>query len=242
MLKVLFENKNVIVCAKPHGVLSQSGADESGKDEENMLSEVSSYIGREAGLLHRLDRPTGGIMVFSKNKNIEGRLSAAISDKSMCIKEYLAVVSGKPDEKSGEMRDLLFKDARAGKSFVVSSPRKGAKEAVLSYEVLGSAKGEQGELSLVRIRLGTGRTHQIRVQFSSRGMPIVGDGKYGSREKIRGETENGVSPKDLIALYAVRLSLDLKEAKFDISYFPDGKLYPFSLFSDILTDYVGEKG
>lgn len=242
MLKILFENKNVIVCAKPHGVLSQRGAGGNGKDEDDMLSAVSSYIGREAGLLHRLDRPTGGIMVFSKNKNIEGRLSAAISDKSICTKEYLAVVSGKPEENCGEMRDLLFKDAAAGKSFVVSSPRKGSKEAFLYYEVLGTFEGEQGELSLVRIRLGTGRTHQIRVQFSSRGMPIVGDGKYGSREKIRGEMENGASPKDAIALYAVRLSLGLKEAKFDISYFPDDKIYPFSLFSDILADYIDKKG
>ena len=181
MLKILFENKNVIVCAKPHGVLSQRGAGGNGKDEDDMLSAVSSYIGREAGLLHRLDRPTGGIMVFSKNKNIEGRLSAAISDKSICTKEYLAVVSGKSEENCGEMRDLLFKDAAAGKSFVVSSPRKGAKEAVLYYETLGTFEGEQGELSLVRIRLGTGRTHQIRVQFSSRKTPLYGDGKYGSK-------------------------------------------------------------
>ena len=70
----------------------------------------------------------------------------------------------------------------------------------------------------------------------------MGDGKYGSREKIRGEMENGASPKDAIALYAVRLSLDLKEAKFDISYFPDDKIYPFSLFSDIFADYIDKKG
>ncbi len=239
-MKILFENKNVIVCVKPHGVLSQSGAD--GAVGEDMLSAVSSYIGKDAGLLHRLDRPTGGIMVFSKNKSTEGRLSSAISDKSICIKEYLAVVSGKPIEDNGEMRDFLFKDARAGKSFVVSAPRKGAKEALLSYELLGSAKGEQGALSLVRIRLGTGRTHQIRAQFSSRGMPIAGDGKYGSRERMRGEMKDGISPKDAIALYAFRLSLDLKEAKFDVFDLPDTDIYPFSLFSELFRKKIVEKG
>lgn len=240
MLKILYENKNVVVVLKPHGVLSQSGANE--KNEVNMLDEVSSYIGEKAGLLHRLDRPTGGIMVFSKNKSTEGRLGAAISDKSVCIKEYLAVVSGRPDEDEGEMRDLLFKDTRAGKSFVVFTPRKGAKEALLSYKVLGSAIGEQGELSLLRIKLGTGRTHQIRAQFSSRHMPVVGDGKYGSRERIRGDLENGISPKDAIALYAFRLALDTKEAKFDVSHLPNEKIYPFSLFSSILTGDFVEKG
>ena len=237
MLKILYENKNVVVAVKPHGVLSQSGAD--GKDEETMLSAVSAYLGAEAGLLHRLDRPTGGIMVFSKNKSAEGRLSAAVSDKSICTKEYFAVVSGRPDKDEGEMRDLLFKDSRAGKSFVVASPRKGAKEALLSYKVLGCAMGEQDELSLVRVKLGTGRTHQIRAQFSSRQMPIAGDGKYGSRERIRGEFENGISPKDAIALYAFRLALDTADAKFDVFNLPCEKIYPFSLFSSLLNDFFG---
>lgn len=240
MLNILYENKNVIAVVKPHGVLSQIGV--GGKDEENMLEAVCSYIGGEAGLLHRLDRPTGGIMVFSKNKNSEGRLSAALSDKEICTKEYLAVVSGRPDADEGEMRDLLFKDARAGKSFVVSSPRKGAKEALLYYKVLGSAMGEQGELSLVKIRLGTGRTHQIRAQFSSRQMPVVGDGKYGSRERVRGDFENGISPKDAIALFAFRLSLDTSDAKFDVLRLPDEKIYPFSLFSSLLNEIFGDKG
>ncbi len=236
MLKVLFENNNVIVCVKPAGVLSQSAAD--GREDTDMLGLVSDYIGTQAGLLHRLDRPTGGIMVFSKNKSTEGVLSAAISDKEKCIKEYFAVVSGEPESAEGELRDYLFKDQRQGKSFAVLSPRKGAKEACLTYKLLGTADGEHGKISLVKIRLGTGRTHQIRVQFSFRTMPVVGDGKYGSRERMRGETSDfGVSPKDMIALHAYRLSLDAgKTAKFDICSFPDKKLYPFSVFDNILTD------
>ncbi|MBQ8208484.1 MAG: RNA pseudouridine synthase [Clostridia bacterium] len=236
MLKVLFENNNVIVCVKPAGVLSQSAAD--GKDEPDMLGLVSEHIGTQAGLLHRLDRPTGGIMAFSKSPKATGVLSAAISDKEKCIKEYFAVVSGEPDSPESELRDYLFKDLRQGKSFAVFSPRKGAKEACLTYKLLGTAEGEHGKLSLVKIRLGTGRTHQIRVQFSSRGMPVIGDGKYGSRERMIGEMSDfGVSPKDMIALHAYRLSLDAgKTAKFDVCAFPDKKLYPFSLFDNILTE------
>ena len=234
MLKILFENKNAIVCVKPAGVLSQSAAD--GKDEINMLRILSEHIGAEPQLIHRLDRCTGGIMLFSKNPKASGKLSDAVADKDRCIKEYLAVVSGEPESPQGELRDYLFKDARAGKSFAVSTPRKGAKEAHLTYKLLGTAIGEQGKLSLIRIRLGTGRTHQIRVQFSSRGMPVAGDGKYGSRERIRGTSNAfGVSPKDMIALHAFRLSLNCEGlAKFDVRDLPDKSYYPFSLFSHIL--------
>lgn len=232
MLKILYENKNAIVCVKPHGVLSQSGA--AGDEGQDMLNILSGQLGCQVGLLHRLDRPTGGIMVFSKNKKNEGALSAAIADKNSSVKEYLAVVSGIPESRVGEMRDFLFKDARAGKSFVISSPRKGAKEAVLSYELLESTEGEEGPLSLVKIRLGTGRTHQIRAQFSHRKMPVAGDGKYGSRERIRCQKETAVSPKDMIALFAYHLSVDCGAAKFDVLELPDKDIYPFSLFADAM--------
>lgn len=241
MLRILFENKNAIAVIKGAGILSQSGTD--GRDEVNMLSLVSEHIGSQAGLIHRLDRPTSGIMVFSKNKSTEATLFAAVSNKEKCIKEYFAVVSGVPEKDEGELRDHLFKDAKAGKSFAVSTPRKGAKEAYLTYTLLGTAEGEQGTLSLLKIRLGTGRTHQIRAQFSSRGMPVAGDGKYGSRERIRGEISDiGVSPKDMIALHACRLSLDAgKVAKFDVCSFPDENYYPFSLFSGIFDSLKDKK-
>lgn len=236
MIKVLFENKNAIVCVKSPGVLSQNAAD--GNNEPNMLDLVSEHIGSMADLVHRLDRCTGGVMLFSKNKKATGVLSSSISDKDKCVKEYLAVVSGEPECDEGELKDYLFKDSRAGKSFVVSGSRRGAKDACLKYKVLGKAMGERGVLSLVKIRLGTGRTHQIRVQFSSRGMPVVGDGKYGSRERVRGDSnEFGVSPKDMIALFAFHLSLRCDGiADFNVSAFPEENLYPFSLFFDILKD------
>ncbi|MBE6538459.1 MAG: RluA family pseudouridine synthase [Ruminococcaceae bacterium] len=240
MLKILFENKDLIVCLKPAGVLSQGSA-VGGEDEVNMLSLVSRYIGREAGLIHRLDRGTAGVMVFSKRPEVTGVLSSTVSDKEKCVKEYLAVVSGEPEEREGEMADYLFKDAKSGKSFVVDSVRKGAKRAELSYKVIDVREGEKGKLSLVLVRLFTGRTHQIRVQFSSRGMPIAGDGKYGSRERVRGEIDGefGVSPKDTFALFAHRMSLDAgKNMRFDVSALPDVNLYPFSLFADVLTDNI----
>ena len=240
-LDVLYENGLVIVCEKPAGILSQSGA--GGKDSVNMLALAEKYLvergqGETPYLIHRLDAGTGGIMALAKSARSAAVLSEAISDKEKCIKEYLAVVSGALPESEGEMTDYLYKDARAGKSFAVSSPRMGAKKAELSFKVLGVAEGEHGPLSLVRIRLYTGRTPQIRVQFSARGWPIVGDGKYGSRERLRGKVPEGTpSPKDMLALHAFHLALDAgKTAKFDIISTPSAALYPFSLFEAIIVD------
>lgn len=240
MMKILYEDKNVIVVLKPAGVLSQPSPTQNASGETDMLSLVSEHLGdkpSEISLIHRLDRGTAGIMLFSKQKATAGKLSEAISDKDKCIKEYLAVVSGIPSETEGEMCDYLFKDARSGKSFALSGERKGAKYARLSYNVIGTAEGEKGTLSLVRIRLFTGRTHQIRVQFSSRGMPIVGDGKYGSRERVRGVDTEGTfaSPKEAFALFAYHLSVkDAKTVSFDITEVPNSDIYPFSLFREQL--------
>ncbi len=235
MLDILFENENAVAAVKPGGVLSQGAADSRG--DTDMLTLVSEYIKKPAYLINRLDRCTGGIILFAKSSEAAGKLTAFASDKDKCIKEYLAVVSGSPEDNEGELRDFLYKDARALKSFVVGKERKGAKEAVLTYRLIATAKGEKGTLSLIRIRLKTGRTHQIRVQFSSRGMPLAGDGKYGSRERLRYSdgTPHPISPKELIALHAFHMSLDAKDtARFDIFSLPPKELYPFSLFeSDI---------
>ena len=218
-MNILYENKNVLVCVKPVGLLSEGG------DGESVVSLVSEYLSSKgkdyASPLHRLDRNVGGVMAFAADKKAAGQLSAALADKEQCIKEYLAVVSGVPEKAEGIFEDFLFKDSAAGKVFVVKSERRGARRASLSYRVLGNAEGKKGMLSLVLIRLQTGRTHQIRVQFSSRGMPVVGDGKYGSREKCSGG----------IALFSHRLALNLPGiASFDVSALPDGSSYPFSLF------------
>src|SRR5690606_232489 len=143
------------------------------------------------GLVHRLDRPVGGVMVFAKTSKAASRLSNTIRKNEM-EKTYLAVVRGVP-EKSGTLKDFLWKDRDKNKTEVVSANKKGAKEAVLTYEVIGTID----DLSLVKINLITGRSHQIRVQFASRGYPLYGDQKYGSDVN---------KPGQQIALWAYKLT------------------------------------
>ena len=182
-MKILYEDKYLLVCEKPVGVESQ--ASRNGK--ENMLGLLSrrmqergedSYV----GLVHRLDTATGGAMIYSKRENMTGKLSALVQSDDY-KKTYLAVVHGVPTETQGEMRDLLYHDKQKNKSFVVAKSRTGVKEALASFRLIESVTREDGEaMSLVEVELITGRTHQIRVQLASRKMPIVGDGKYGSRD------------------------------------------------------------
>jgi len=170
MISVIYEDKSIIVCVKPAGVLSQP----SPNSGESMLSLLSAQCGGEVFPVHRLDRETGGLMVFARTQSAAAKLSAAIAEKKF-EKEYLCIVEGHPVERVGTLTDLLFKDSARGKSFVVQRMRKGVKEAVLDYEVVAT----KDTLSLLRVRLHTGRTHQIRVQFSSRKLPLAGDRKYG---------------------------------------------------------------
>ncbi len=184
-MEILFEDREVVVAVKPRGVLSEHHA-----SEENM----PALLGGSVYPVHRLDRTVGGVMVYAKTRGAAAALSAAVQANKL-KKGYTAIVSGVPDPTEGELRDLLFKDSAANKSFVVKTPRKGAKEAVLRYRVQDTVPYLDGVLSRVQIELETGRSHQIRVQLSSRGWPLVGDGKYGSRHKAK-----------CIALYATSLS------------------------------------
>ena len=151
---------------KPAGLLSGSAPG----DKRSMVGMLEETLGCPVFPVHRPDKETAGLMVFATDRAEAARLSALIAGRSGFSKEYLCVVEGLPDPPAGEMRDLLFFDRRQNRSYVVESKRKGVKEAVLSYEVLRSA-----------VRLFTGRTHQIRVQFASRGMPLAGDRRYGSK-------------------------------------------------------------
>ena len=137
---------------------------------------LSEALGGDIYCVHRLDRAVGGVMVYARTAAAAAALSRQIAARQF-HKEYLAVVQGRPEEDSAILRDLLFWDRTKNKSFVVNRQRGGVKDAELEYSLLEALP----ELSLLRVILHTGRTHQIRVQFSSRAMPLVGDAKYGSR-------------------------------------------------------------
>lgn len=166
-MELLYSDKDLAVCIKPVGL-----------DSEKQLPEtLAQVLGGQVYPLHRLDQNVGGVMVFARTKPAAAALSRAIQEGQM-IKEYVALVHGTPPEK-GDWEDLLFKDSRRNKVFVVTRPRTGVKAARLEF-----TRRTAGECSLVRIRLHTGRSHQIRVQFSSRGFPLAGDHKYGARDDI----------------------------------------------------------
>lgn len=176
MPEILYIDKSIVVAIKPRGVLSE------GSDPKGMPSLLEKTVGGPVLTVHRLDRETAGVMVFAREGRIAGILSEGMQ-AGRFLKEYAAVVHGVPSPREGELRDLLFRDASRGKSYIVDRMRHGVREAVLRYRTLASV-GEGGDaLSLLAVTLGTGRTHQIRVQFSGRGMPLYGDGRYGGRER-----------------------------------------------------------
>jgi len=168
-MDIIYRDKWISLCVKPVGVISEEGG---------MPELLKAETGIEYYCVHRLDRAVGGLMVYAADKKAASKLSAIIAERKMG-KEYLAVIHGCLPDNKGIMHDLLFKDSAKNKSYVVKRMRKGVKEAELEYEVIQKTDG----LSLVKIRLNTGRSHQIRVQFSSRGFPLLGDVKYGSTEK-----------------------------------------------------------
>lgn len=167
-MKIIFEDKNIVVLEKPIGLDS----------EREVPKELKEQLGGEFFCVHRLDKNVGGVMVYARNKKSAAKFSRLIAENKM-IKEYVAKVHGEL-ENSGVFEDFLFKDSRKNKVFVVKRERKGVKYAKLEYDVLK----QFDDTSLVHIRLYTGRSHQIRVQFASRGFPLVGDHKYGSRDKL----------------------------------------------------------
>lgn len=171
MIDILYEDASLVVCVKPVGVNSQNDK------AEDMVKLLKKQLESDVFPVHRLDTAVGGVMVFTKNAKTAAMLSKQIADGTF-KKKYLTVITGIPEEKSAVLKDLLFKDSSRNKTFVVKRERKGVKRASLEYDVIASASG----FSLVKVLLHTGRTHQIRVQFASRKMPIVGDGKYGSKD------------------------------------------------------------
>ena len=165
LLEILYSDANIAVCIKPVGLDS----------EQEVPDALIQQLGGQIFPIHRLDKNVGGVMVYARTKPAAASLSKAAQDGTM-VKEYVAMVHGTPPEQ-GDWEDLLWKDSRKNKVFVVKRVRGGVKKARLEFTRLS-----QGETSLVRIRLHTGRSHQIRVQFASRGYPLVGDHKYGARD------------------------------------------------------------
>lgn len=168
-MEILYQNANILVCIKPTRVLS---TDEPG-GLPGLVREALGDPKADVRTVHRLDRVVSGVMVLARSANAASELSRQIREDQF-RKEYLAVIHGRPENPEGTLRDLLARDKARRMTFVAEAPGKGVQEAALSYRVLEYANG----MSLVRVRLHTGRTHQIRVQFSSRGMPLVGERKY----------------------------------------------------------------
>ncbi len=176
-MEIINETENYIVICKAHG-------EDSEKDIPEMLAEQYHKEPSDFYCVHRLDKTAAGLLVFGRHKAAAAELTAQIQSNKL-EKTYLAIVSGTPDSKSGTYTDLLYKDKMKQKMFPVKRMRKGVKEASLEYTVLETGNLDEDNVSLVSIRLHTGRFHQIRCQFASRKMPLVGDGKYGSRIKSK---------------------------------------------------------
>lgn len=220
-IKIIYEDNHLIVVEKPVNILSQ--ADDTG--DPDMLTLLKQDIKHRCnkpgevylGLVHRLDRPVGGAMVFAKTSKAASRLSDQIRRKDF-RKTYLAVVNGIPAVASGRLEHFLIKDSSTNTVKAVNKPVDGAKDAVLEYETLESSQG----LSLVKVNLHTGRPHQIRVQFSTIGNPLYGDQKYG---------QNVNKPGQQIALWSAQIILNHPTLKSEMVFScPPPDIYPWSLF------------
>ena len=222
-MNILFEDKYMLAAVKPQGMPSQ--ADKTG--DHDLLSQLQGYAGQELGLLHRLDRPVGGVILFAKDKKAEAILAKDLQEHKL-NKRYLTVLCGKLPAEQGTLEDYLLKNARTNLSEVVSKDRKGAKKAVLHYTRIAEKETDIGWLTLAEIKLETGRHHQIRVQTSHAGFPIWGDKKYHKNFPKRGKTE--------IALWSYKLEgvHPKTNESFVITAKPEKE--PFSLFADELRD------
>ncbi len=215
---IIHNEQNYIICKKPVGVSSQKT---NGKcDMPTIISQEINVSLDSIYPIHRLDNAVGGTMVYALTKQSAASLSKIVSEGNM-QKTYLAIIHGKPEAEKGVLEDLLFKDSSKNKSYVVKRLRKGVKEASLEYELIDTVCYECKQMSLVKILLHTGRTHQIRVQFSHRKMPLVGDRRYGSGKD-----------NCPVALWSHKISFDspFDNTKRQYSSLPDAMQFPWNLF------------
>lgn len=218
-MDILYQDSQVVVCVKPERVLS---TDEPGGVPELVRRELGDP-NADVRTVHRLDRVVGGVMVLARSAPAASELSRQVREDEL-EKEYLAVVHGSVPESRGTLTDLLYRDKARKMTFVAREPGKGVQEAILHYRV----EDERDGLSLIRIRLQTGRTHQIRVQFSSRGLPLVGERKYAVPEEDCG-----------LALWSCRIGFrhpGTGEA-LHFSRLPDSR-WPWNLFPQLRKEDV----
>ena len=201
-IKILYQDKDIAVCVKPPEAVSQS---------PGMPEKLSELLGGEFFCVHRLDKGVGGVMVYARNAVAAAKLSQMTAERKL-EKQYMALVPDVLGCDEGVMEDLLFRDREKNKSFVVKRMRQGVKDAKLEYWRIAAVDG----IALLRIKLHTGRSHQIRCQLSSRGAPILGDSKYGSAAKCGG-----------IALWSCSLGFQHPTSgkRMEFSYAPVGELW-----------------
>jgi len=217
-VNVIYEDNHLLVVEKPYGVLSQSDA----TGDDDMLSLCKDYIKHKynkpgdvyLGLVHRLDRPTGGVMVFARTSKAAARLTKQIQSGQF-EKSYLAVLTSRPEKDGGRLVHYLLKDENERMAKVVEPGYDGSKKAELEYEVVEEKDG----LTLVNVKLLTGRFHQIRVQFNEIGCSVYGDMKYGKCDI-----------KEKLALFAYKVCLEHPTRKERMCFEAKPKSYPFSLF------------
>ena len=216
-IKVFYEDENIIVVLKEPGIPSQP--DKTGdKDIMTMLIEDKKL--KNIGIINRLDRPVGGIMIFSKNKKYNTILSDFIRQNKI-VKTYLAVVYGRTPQRAN-LENFLLKNSRLNISNVVNYNTSGAKKAILNYQTVDVKDDcELGEISLLKVNLITGRHHQIRVQLSNSGFPIVGDMKYSNIKNVK---------KVNISLFSAGLSFKLYDNIDKFDFFEIPNYYPFNIF------------
>jgi len=226
-LKVLYEDNHIIVVLKPQNVLTQGDS----SNDVCLLDMVKNYIKEKynkpgnvfVGLVHRLDRPTGGVMVFAKTSKAASRLSEQLKNKTFC-KKYLTVVVGKPRYKASRLENFLKKDEKNNIVSVVPRGVEGAKQAILEYDTIRTID----KISLVEVKILTGRSHQIRVQMANIGSPVFGDSKYNGDSLAKGHN---------LALWAYELSFEHPTTKKTMKFkcLPNLDMVPWKHFEKEIT-------
>lgn len=212
MLSILYEDKYLLAVIKQPGISSEA---------DGIIASAGEYTGSTCYPVHRLDTMTGGCLLIAKTRESAAKFSA-LAENGGIDKRYIAAVRGIPENETGVFTDLLYRDTRTGKVYTVKKERKGVKDAKLEYRTLETAEDEKaGHISLVQVKLYTGRTHQIRVQFSSRRLPLLGDGKYG-----------GGDNRCSLALWCTSLSFihPFTKETVTVSSCPDCARFPWNQF------------